>query len=114
MPHLNTAQIAIPFGGSSPRSRRASLQGARVAVTHAGSQAARILIAYLHSGPLTDLELAERLGLPESRISARRNSLIARHQVQYVDDVPGPHGASNGRYGLTAHGRAVATELARA
>lgn len=115
MPHLQTAsQLTIPWGGKCPRSRRASLQGAQCAVTRAGSQNARILIAYLTSGPQTDLQLAERLGLPESRISARRSSLIARRLVNYLDDVPGPYGPENGRYELTSWWRIVASDLAKA
>ena len=114
MPHLAVGQLHIPWGGRSPRARRTSYQGAQVAVTRAGSQAARILIAYLTAGPQTDLQLAERLGLPESRISARRNGLIARRLVSYRDDVAGPHGVDNTRWELTAWGRIVAGELARA
>ncbi len=114
MPYLDTGSLLLPFGGRCSRARRTSLQGAQCAVTRAGSQNARILIAYLTSGPLTDLDLAERLGLPESRISARRNGLIARRLVNYRDDVPGPYGPDNGQYELTAWGRIVASDLARA
>lgn len=111
MPHLQDGQLLIPFGGRSPRSRRTSLQGARV--VNAGSQAARMLLAYVGSGPLTDLQMAARLGLPESRISARRSGLIQRGLVTWSRDVRGPHGADNGAYSLTAAGWAVATELER-
>lgn len=115
MPYVAAVgQLKIPFGGRCARARRTSLQGAQVAVTRAGSQAARILVSYLEYGPSTDLQLAERLGLPESRISARRNGLIARHLVRYVDDVPGPYGAGNGRYELTGYGQEHARELQRA
>ncbi len=112
MPYVqNGNQIPIPFGGRSPRARAASLSGARVC--RAGSQAARLLVAYLTYGPMTDLEAAARVNLPESRVSARRNGLTARWLVAYVDDVPGPYGAINGRYGLTPGGVTVARELAR-
>ncbi len=114
MPHLDTQTLRLPFGGRSPRARRTSLQGARVAVTHAGSQKARILLAYFTNGPLTDLQVAERLGLPESRISARRNALMDRALVNYVDDVTGPHGAQNCRWELSGYGREVARELSMA
>ena len=113
MPHLQTTtQLKIPFGGRCPRARRTSLQGAHV--VQAGSQAARLLVTYLTQGPLTDLQMAERVGLPESRVSARRNGLIDRRLVAYVDDVLGPFGADNGRYGLTNYGRETAREIARA
>ncbi len=114
MPDLVVGQLSLSWTGRSPRSWRTSLQGARAAVSRAGSQNARILIAYLTAGPLTDLELAERLGLPESRISARRSGLIKRRLVTYFDDVPGPYGPSNGRYTLTPYGWNVASDLARA
>lgn len=110
MPHVEAGQLRIPFRGRSPRARRTSLQGAQVAVTRAGSQCARMLLQYLES-PRTDLEMAARLGLPESRISARRSGLIDRLLVAWLEDVPGPHGAMNGQYGLTARGRAVAASL---
>lgn len=113
MPHLDTGQIAIPFGGRSPRARRTSLQGAQVAVSRAGSQASRMLLRYLEEGPLTDLELHARLGLPEGRVSARRSGLMAKGLVQWCDDVAGPYGAQNGRYQLTVKGRNVAAALAQ-
>ncbi len=112
MPHLEqVGQLKIPWGGRSPRSRSSSLSGARIC--RAGSQAARLLVAYLTYGPSTDLQQAERLGLPESRISARRGGLAARHEVAWVADVIGPFGATNGKYGLTAVGRVKAEVLAR-
>lgn|ERR1051325_3342118 len=115
MPYLQTReQLKIPFGGRCARSQRTSLQGARAAVVRSGSQKSRMLLEYLRMGPRTDLELAESLGLPESRISARRNGLIDRRLVAYVDEVMGPHEAMNCRWGLTGYGRHVANELARA
>lgn len=115
MPHLQTAgQIKIPFGGRSPRARQASLKGAQVAVVRCGSQSAWMLIAYLELGPRSDLQMAETLGLPEARISARRNGLIDRKLVQYADTITGPFGADNCRWALTNYGREVAKELARA
>ena len=95
MPHLHTAQLAIPFSGRSPQTRHASLSGAQVAAVRAGSQKARMLLAYLEHGPLTDLSMAALLGLPESRISARRSGLQPRDApalVQYVDLVDGRTG----------------------
>lgn len=113
MAYLQTTdQLKIPFGGRCARARRTSLQGA--SVCRSGSQAAGMLIEYLHAGPLTDLQMAERRGLPESRISARRNGLIDRRLVEYMDDVPGPFGAENTRWQLTPYGRTVAAELDRA
>jgi hypothetical protein len=109
-----SSQLKIPFGGRCPRSRRTSLQGAQVAVVRSGSQASRMLVQYYLAGPLTDLQMGERVKLKESRVSARRNGLIDRGLVEYVDDVMGPFGAENGRYGLTGYGREVAGELARA
>jgi hypothetical protein len=110
MPHLDTGTMLLPFGGRSPRARAASLDGARVAVRSAESQASRILRRYLAVGPQTDLELAAALGLPESRISARRGALVARGWVQWHADIIGPHGARNGRYTLSAAGVAVASQ----
>lgn len=113
MPHLDTGTLLLPFGGRSPRSRSTSYQGARVAVRHAESQASRMLLKYLADGPLSDLQLHAALGLPESRISARRGSLMARGLVRWCDDVMGPFGAENGRYTLTEKGRAIAAGLAK-
>lgn len=113
MPHLDTGTLSLPFGGRSPRSRSTSLAGARVAVSRAGSQASRILLRYLAEGPLTDLQLHVALGLPESRISARRGGLMTRGLVRHHDDVPGPFGAPNGRYTLTDKGRAIARGLGK-
>lgn len=111
MPHLHDGQLPIPWGGRSPRAKAASLSGARVCA--ARSQAARLLIAYLTHGASTDRQQAERLGLPEARISARRSGLVERLLVAYVDDVPGPYGTRNTRWNLTAPGRSVAGDLAR-
>lgn len=114
MPHFQqrAQQLRIPFGGRHPRARRTSLQGARVC--RASSQAARMLVAYFVAGPLTDVQMAERLGLSDGRISARRNGLIDRKLVRYQDDTMGPFGSEVGRYVLTNYGREVAAELARA
>ena len=113
MPYLQERELMLPFGGRSPRARRTSLQGAQVAVTRAGSQCARLLIAYLHYGPSTDLEQAVRVGLPEARVSARRNNLINRKLVQYSGaDRRGPSGAESCLWTLSPYGREVATELA--
>jgi len=111
MPHLDTGTLPLPFGGRSPRSRSSSLAGARVAVRSAESQASRILLRYFVDGPLTDLQLRAALGLPESRISARRGGLMARGLVCWHDDVQGPFGAPNGRYTLTDKGRGIAAGL---
>lgn len=111
MPHVDTGTLLLPFAGRSPRSRRTSLQGACVAVVRAGSQCARMLRWYLERGPMSDLQMAALTGLPESRISARRSGLWERGLVRYVDDVMGPHGAENGRYDLTARGRAIAEAM---
>lgn len=81
---------------------------------HAESQASRMLLRYLAGGPQTDLQLHAVLGLPESRISARRGSLMARGLVTWHDDVMGPHRAENGRYALTDKGRAIVAGLRRA
>lgn len=84
-----------------------------MAVVRAESQASRMLLRYLAEGPLTDLQLHRALGLPESRISARRGGLMARGLVRWADDVMGPFGAENGRYTLTDKGCAIAAELAK-
>lgn len=115
MPHLvAVGQLKIHFGGRSPRARRNSFQGARVACVHAGSQKARMLDAYLSNGALTDLQMGERLGLPESRISARRSALLERSLVTYLDDIAGPFGAPNSRWTLTPYGREIARALQQA
>lgn len=111
MPHLDTGTMLLPFGGRSTRAIRTSLQGAYVAVRSAESQASRMLLRYLSDGPLTDLQLHALLGLPESRISARRGGLMTRGLVRWVDDVQGPFGVENGRYGLTVPGKAIAEQL---
>jgi hypothetical protein len=69
-----------------------------------------MLLNYLDA-PRTDLQMAALLGLPESRISARRGWLSDRYLVCWVEDVPGPFGAMNGKYGLTIQGVAVAQQL---
>lgn len=111
MGHVDTGTMLLPFGGTSPRSRSASLSGARVAIRNAESQASRILLRYLAHGPLSDLQLHGYLGLPESRISARRSALMARGLVRWCEDVIGPYGATNGNYELTPAGVAVATSI---
>ncbi len=111
MPHVDAHSLLLPFTGRSPRSRRTSLQGACVAVVRAGSQASRMLSWYLARGPLTDLEMAKLMGLPESRISARRSGLMTRRLVAWVEDVPGPHGAENCVWNLTPEGRAIAEAM---
>jgi hypothetical protein len=73
-----------------------------------------MLVEYFLAGPLSDLQMAERLGLPESRISARRSGLMDRRLVVWVEDVEGPYKAPNGKYGLSGYGREVAGELAKA
>jgi hypothetical protein len=110
VPQLHTAQLAIPFGGRTPRSRQASLHGARVC--RAGSQAARLLIAYLQLGARTDSQMAETLGLPEARISARRSGLMDRRLVAYSETVQGPYGTDVCRWILTRQGQDVARVLA--
>lgn len=111
MPHIDTGTMTLPFGGRSPRARRTSLQGAQAGVVYASSQASRMLLNYRTHGPMTDLHQHRLLGLPESRISARRGSLMDRGLVIWVDDVMGPHGVENGRYGLTDKGRAIVSKL---
>lgn len=106
--------MSLPFGGRSARSRNTSLQGARCSVVRAGSQSCRMLVTYLSMGARTDLEMAEQLGLSESRISARRGDLLLRHLVAYHDEVMGPHGALNCRWMLTEYGRETARDLTRA
>lgn len=80
--------------------------GALAAAERAPSQINRMLAEY-SKGPLTDLEMRGRLGLPESRISARRSALMSRGWVCWVEDTIGPCWITNGRYGLTEQGRAV-------
>lgn len=119
MPHVAvktpSGTLPLPFGGRSPRARRSSLSGAQVAVSRAFSQAARMLREYLQAGMLTDLEMAGRIGIPESRVSARRNGLIAQRKVEYAhQDKWGPSGAISCCWRLTNYGREVAQELERA
>jgi hypothetical protein len=110
MPDLISGQLAIPFGGRGA-SRHTSLQGARVAVVRASSQAARLLVRYLDHGPQTDGQQALALGLPEARISARRAGLIAKGLVAHCDVVPGPFGANVCRWELTVRGVHLAGSL---
>jgi predicted transcriptional regulator len=93
--------------------QRASQKGAEVVAAKAGSQCARMLLQYLAQGPLTDLEMHKAIGLPESRISARRSGLMDRGLVRWYEDVRGPFGAPNGKYGLTGLGEAIARKLAQ-
>lgn len=114
MPYLQERELMLPFGGRSPRARRTSLQGAQVVVTRAGSQAARILVEYSRTPNLTDLEMAALVGLPEARVSARRNNLIDRKLVEYAgEDRKGPSGADSCCWRLSNFGRMVAADLAR-
>jgi hypothetical protein len=114
MPHLQVGQWTLPFSGKSPRAKASSLSGARIAVTSVRSQAARLLLLYAGYGPSTDGQQAERMGLPEARISARRNALMQQYCVAYHDDIVGPYKAKNGRYALTEHGWDVARVLLKA
>jgi len=91
MPYLDAVPVPLPFGGKTVSSRQASLRGAQVATVKAGSQASRLLAAYATYGPLTDTEMAARLGLPEARISARRAGLMVKGLVVYADTVQGAH-----------------------
>lgn len=113
MPSLDTGSALLPFNGSTPQTRHASLSGARVAVCRASSQAARMLARYLTYGPLSDGEQAKALGLPEGRISARRAGLLVKGWVAYESIVAGPYGAFVTRWQLTAAGRAVAQRMTR-
>ncbi len=105
-------QTLLPFTGRSPRSRRASQHGAMVGALRAPSQSARMLSRYLRHGALSDLVMAKLLGghLPESRISARRSRLMINGLVVRVDEVIGPFGATNSRWGLTLEGERVARQ----
>jgi hypothetical protein len=111
VPHVQTRTLRLPFSGTTPRTRTASLSGARVAITRAGSQCARMLIRYLEMGAQTDGQQALALGLPEGRISARRASLIERGLVAELDKVHGPYGADCTRFELTVKGLHVAAAL---
>lgn len=109
MPYVDAQQLPIPWQGRSPRSRRSSHLGAVKAAERAPSQANRMLAQYALC-PLTDLEMRQRIGLPESRISARRSALMSRGWVCWVEDIIGPYSVPNGRYGLTEQGRARSAE----
>ncbi len=91
MSYLDAVPVPLPFTGKSSRSRQASLRGAQVATVKAGSQASRMLLLYAQHGPLSDSRMAELMGLPEARISARRSGLMVRGFVVYADDVQGAH-----------------------
>lgn len=69
-----------------------------------------MLLRYLEQ-PLTDLEMHALIGIPESRVSARRSGLMQRGWVTWVWDIEGPHGAQNSVWGLTQKGRLVAAAL---
>lgn len=117
MPHVvsrrHPVALKLPYRGRGVRAQRNSQAGAAVAITRAGSQASRMLLQYMKDGPSSDLQLAKALGLPESRISARRSGLMDRGLVGWFDDVEGPCGAPNGRYRLTPRGVYVVSELLR-
>ncbi len=108
MPYLDAVPLPLPFTGRTPRSRQASLGGARAATVMAGSQASRMLVWYALCDRLSDSEMALRLGLPEARISARRAGLMVKGLVAYEDTVTGRHGAPNSRWRLTLYGQRVA------
>jgi hypothetical protein len=76
-----------------PISRSNSLSGAKVAVTRANSQKARILVRLLEFGPQTDSQVALALGLPEARISARRSPMVKDGLIAALDSVKAPSGA---------------------
>jgi predicted transcriptional regulator len=111
MPTLHDGQIAIDFGGNSPISRSNSLSGAKVAVTRANSQKARILVRLLECGPQTDSQVALALGLPEARISARRSPMVKDGLIAALDSVKAPSGAMATRWDLTVRGVHVAGHL---
>src|SRR5678815_188131 len=105
MPYIDAQPVPLPFTGRSQRTRSNSLKGAQLAVVKAGSQASRMLLEYAQAD-CTDLEMAAKLGLPESRISARRSGLVIKGLVRYAGyDVTGPSGALNAKWMLTVYGR---------
>lgn len=77
----------------------------------AGSQAERMLSLYLRFGALTDFEVAFWMGLPEGRISARRNGLMERGLVRYHNEIDGPNGVTVCRWTLTVKGKHVARKV---
>lgn len=86
---------SLPFSGSTTISRHASYAGAKAAEPRAGSQALRLLMLYRESGPQTDHEASEALGLPLATICARRNWLYQRGFVASVSSKVGPFGVTN-------------------
>lgn len=111
MPYEATGQLAIPWTGKSPRSRRSSHQGAVKAQERSLSQASRMMQQYATRGPHTDSEMARSLGLPEARISARRSALMQKGFVKYVSDTVSVCGVKVCIWGLTAAGQHVAGTL---
>ncbi len=111
MPWVDAVPVPLPFGGKSSMSRQASLRGAHVATVRAGSQASRMLLLYVQHGPLSDSRMAELIGLPEARISARRSGLMVRGFVVYADDVQGAH-TTVCRWRVTVAGQRIADRMA--
>lgn len=100
-----------PHHGAIPPTAHTSRSGAEIAQRSYASQAARMLVLYLERGSSTDLELSQILGLPDGRVSARRNQLITDGLVQYVDITIGPYGAKACRFELTVKGLHIAGQL---
>lgn len=71
MPHTDTG---LPFSGSLPQSRHASLKGAESAEKRAPSQVLRYLSLLVSRYPdgLTDQEAADLMNVERSTINARR------------------------------------------
>jgi predicted transcriptional regulator len=111
MGELHHGQLEISFTGSTPISRSNSLSGAKVAVTRANSQKARILVRLLEFGPQTDSQVALALGLPEARISARRSPMVKDGLIAALDSVKAPSGAMATRWELSVKGTFLAGRL---
>lgn len=85
---------SLPFQGTSPTSRRCSLDGAIQAQPKAGSQAAKVL-ACLRVQARTLHELSSATGLPVSTICARVGWLRQQGLVEVLGAKPGPYGTAN-------------------
>lgn len=85
----------------SLRTQHASAMGALKADERMGRQMVLLLTAYRQHGPLTDAEMAERIGIQRSTVIPRRRELMARGLVVEVGHRKNPQsGVTNTTFGL--------------
>ncbi len=93
MPYTSSS---LPYQGSVPLSRSTSLAGAESAKDRAPSQLIRYIVALIDAADgLTDWEAAKLLGIHNTSVCARRNSLRAAGLVFAEGTRPGPDGVAN-------------------